>query len=257
MLMIRNVAVAGLLAISLNSTAEELFDFAASTPEGSWATKEIRTTDHRGRETVSVMTQKFLSSENRGGQLHYWLETSIDNYTMRRGEQRPEGEHMVLKVLVEASAMSADPANVMNNLQGFGKEIIMQAGDAEPMAMSGAGSLAGAMMQAMGTKVNYDFSVDGTESVTTQAGTFQARRLRGSGSVETKVMFTRMNVQSESTTWLSEDVPFGVVKGESTDVVNGNEQTSTTTLLQYGTSGATTEITKPVKEMPKLPFDFG
>jgi len=251
MLTVYRILIIALLSVSANARAEPLFDFSASTPEGSWALHEATTTDQKGRQTVLIIRQKYLGSEQRQGQTYYWLESEMDNYKLKKGQRKREGEHVVVKVLVPKEAMSADPANVMNNLQGFGQEIIMQAGDSQPLMITGGGTLAGATLKAAGVKVNYQFNVEGTETIDTAAGTFKAKRVTGTGNSSAKILFKKIEMQSQSVFWISEKVPFGIVQSESTDLINGKEQRSKTVLLEYGRSGAKTAITG---EVIKLPF---
>lgn len=239
-----------ILGISTHVSAEPFFNFSASTPEGSWALREIKTIDHKGRQTVMVVKQKYLGSEQRQGQTYYWLETEMDNYRIKKDKRKPEGEHTVLKVLVSEEAMSSDPANVVNNLHGFGKEIIMQSGDSPPMMMNEGGLLAGTLMKSMGIEVNYQFNVEGSETIDTDAGAFKAKRITGSGSTSSKILFKKMEVKSRSIMWVSDKVPFGVVKGESSDTINGKESKSHTRLLEFARSGAVTAITGDPKKMP-------
>lgn len=239
-----------MLSISVTAKAETFFDFSASTPVGGWALREVTTTDHKGRQTVAVVKQKYLGSEQRDGQVYYWLETEMDNYKLKKGKRKRDGEHVVLKVLVPAEVMSSDPANVINNLQGFGQEIIMQTGDNQPLMITGGGMLAGAALKAMGVEVNYQFTVEGTETITTAAGTFNTKRIAGKGNTTAKILFKKIKVQSQSVFWISEEVPFGIVQSESTDIINGKEQRSKTILLEYARSGAKTAITGEVLKMP-------
>ncbi len=212
--------------------------------------RETITTDHKGHQTVAVVRQKCLGSEQRQGQTYYWLETEVDNYKLKKNKRKPNGEHMVFKVLVSEEAMNSDPANVVNNLQGFGKEIIMQSGDSPPMMMAEGGLLAGTLMKSMGIEVNYQFKEEGKETIDTAAGAFKARRVSGVGSTHTKILFKKMEIKSQSLMWFSDEVPFGIVKSDSTDTVNGKENRSQTRLLEYGKSGAVSAITGEVQRMP-------
>lgn len=244
------VFIVCMLAISAEVSAASFIAFEASTPEGSWVVSEVTTTDDKGKQTVTVTRQKFLGSEQRDGQTYYWLETEMDSFKVKKGERKADGDHIVMKVLVSKEAMNSDPANVINNMQGFGKEIIMQTGDSQPMKISEGGMLAGTMMKSMGIEVNYQFKEEGTETVETNVGQFKAKRVTGSGSTSTKILFKTIEVQSKSVVWISEKVPFGIVKSENTDIVNGKEQHSKTALIEYGKSGAVTAITGEVMEMP-------
>jgi len=174
----------------------------------------------------------------------------MDNYKLKKGKRKREGEHMVIKILVSKKAMSSDPANVINNLQGFGQEIIMQTGDNQPMLISGGGKLAGLMLKAMGIKTNYKFTEKDPESIETKAGNFKARRVLGEGSTSSKVLFKKIKIESQSVMWISEQVPFGIVQSESTDLINGKEQHTQTALTDYAKSGAVTAISGEVLKMP-------
>ena len=110
--------------------------------------------------------------------------------------------------------------------------------------------LAGAALQAMGFEVNYQFTVEGTETINTAAGQFKARRVAGTGSSSAKILFKKFEVKSQSVMWFSEEVPFGIVQSESTDLINGKEQRSQTVLIEYARSGAVTAITGKVLQMP-------
>ncbi len=239
-----------LLGVSTQVNAEPLFDFSASTPEGSWAVRETIVTNHKGKQTATLTRQKYLGSEQRQGKTYYWLETEIDNYKIKKNKRKRDGEHMILKVLVSEDVMNSDPANVVNNLQGFGKEIIMQTGDNPPMKMVEGGLLAGTLMKSMGMEVNYKFTPEGKETIDTVAGDFKARRVTGVGSAHTKILFKKFDMQSQSVMWFSDRVPFGIVKSENTDTVNGKESHSQTQLLEYASSGAVTAITGEAQQMP-------
>lgn len=250
MSVIYRVLIVGLLSISASAVAESLFDFKVSTPEGSWVVREVTTTDHKGRQKVTIIKQKNLGSERRQGQDYYWLETEIDVYKLKKGKRKRDGEHMVMKVLVPKKIMSSDPANVVNNLQGFGQEIIMQTGDNRPMRLSGGGMLAGATLKAMGVEVKYQFTAKGTETIETAAGQFKTRKVAGTGHTSSKILFKKIEIESQSMLWISDKVPFGIVKSDNTDLINGKEQRSQTVLMKYANSGALSAIKGEVLQMP-------
>lgn len=141
---------------------------------------------------------------------------------------------------------------MLNNIRGFGAEIIMQNGDQDPMRMSGAGGLMSGVVQAMDLEVNYNFSELGSETVTVPAGEFDARKVQGSGTTEAKIIFKKIKVDSDTTAWLSKKVPFGIVKSEGTTTTNKKTSTQSSELMEYGTSGATSLITKEPKDMPTM-----
>ena len=229
------------------------FDIMKSTPIGSWQLREDINIDHKGRQSVIQIRSSLLSSEVREGQKYFWIEMVMDSFKVKKnGDRKKDGDQMVMKTLVAESAMSGDPANVMTNLRGFGTEIIMQSGESDPMRLTGDGGMFDSMMQAMGTEVNYNFSELGDESVTVAAGDFDARKVQGSGVTETKVLFKKLRIESESTVWMSTKVPFGIVKSVGTSITNKKKSTHSSELLEFGVSGATSLITKEPQDMPNL-----
>ncbi|MGB5625246.1 MAG: hypothetical protein WBM61_05895 [Woeseiaceae bacterium] len=150
------------------------------------------------------------------------------------------------------STFKDDPANAVNNLRAFGKEMIMQTGDQDPIRMTGAGGMAESMMQAMGTKISYTYNFVGDEEVTVKAGSFPAHKIQGTGAAEMKVIFKKISVTSSNTAWLSDQVPFGMVKSEGESITNGKTSTHSSELLEYGDSGAVSQITKTPEELPAM-----
>jgi hypothetical protein len=238
-------------AVSARASDELTFDFAKTTPVGSWQVREQTTTDHKGKQKLSVVKSSVVGTETRNGEEYYWIESEVTNYKLKKGKRKQDGKRTIVKALVKASALEGDLANAVNNLSAFGEEIIMQTGDNDPIKLSGAGSLAQGMMKALGVKVNYDFEAQGEEEIEVPAGSFDCRKIAGKGSTETKVVFKKIKVESESVIWIGK-VPFGVAKMISDDVINGKQQHSEAVVIEYGTSGAETQITKEPKEMPNL-----
>lgn len=238
---------------SLVHAGQVNFDLLSSTPTGSWQLREDTSIDHKGRKSVIQIRSSLLSSEMRQGEKYNWIEMVMDSFKVnKKGDRKKEGEQIVMKTLVAESAMSGDPANVITNMRGFGTEIIMQTGDTDPMRLTGGGGMFSSMMQAMGTEVNYDFSELGDESVTVAAGDFDTRKVQGSGVTETKVIFKKIRVESESTVWLSKKVPFGIVKSIGTSTTNKKKSSHSSELLEFGMSGATSLITKPPQDLPNF-----
>lgn len=233
------------------------FSLMDGTPVGSWQVREETVTDHKGRQTVNVVKTSLLSEEMRDGEKHYWMEMVIQTFKIKKDKRKPSGDKAVMKTLVAASAMQANPANVVNNLSGFGKDIIMQSGDSAPMRITGAGLMADSVMKATGTKVNYDYQNLGQETVEVPAGSFKADKIQGSGTTTAKVLFKKVSVQSDDTAWISAKVPFGLVKGEGTTTTNGKQSTHKLELLEFGQSGAVSEITGEPQELPSIKDMFG
>jgi hypothetical protein len=234
------------------------FDFLASTPVGSWQEREQVVQDG-GKETVTVVRVKYLGDEERGGETFAWIETEMSNFKVKKGQRKPQGEPMAVKFLMKKSLLEGDVVNAVGAFSDLAAEIVMQTGDSQPMRIKGAGSMMDAMTQAMGFQMEYDFSRDGSETVTVPAGTFDCDRYLGQGTSTVKVMIKTITVDSRSTQWLSDEVPFGIVKVVSDDTVNGKPQHSESQLLAFGTSGATSVITGEPQdlEMPSLGGIFG
>ncbi len=250
------------LFISLAATFSAFgvkINFEKSTPVGSWQIRQEMMTDEKGRQTMQEIKTSLLGEEKREGKDHYWMELVIQNHNVRKGKVSKTGDRSIVKVLVEADVLNGDLSKVINNLTGFGKEIIMQTGDADPMKIEQGGMMGSMLMQAMGIKVDYDFEETGSETVNVEGGKFKTRVIEGSGSVQSKIMFQTINVQSETKQWVSEEVPFGMVKSESRIDTNGEITTSTAQLMEYGKSGAFSEIKGEPQslQIPNLQGLFG
>lgn len=229
-----------------------------ATPIGSWQLRDNVETNHKGKSTASSIRTSLLGSDVRDGKKYYWVEMVINSYKIdRKGKRKPSGDQMVMKSLVSASIMSSDPSNVMGNLRGFGLETIMQSGNNDPMRMSNTGGMMAGMMKSMNIEINYDFKPLGTESINVAAGSFNTTKIQGSGSTKAKILFKKIHVESDSTVWLSSKVPFGTVKMTGNTVTNGKKSNSTSELIEFGTSGAKSLITKEPTDMPTMPNIFG
>lgn len=229
------------------------FDLLAGTPVGSWQEREDVSTNHKGRQTVTVSKTSLLGKETHNDKNYYWIEVSIDNFKVKKkGARKKQGDTAILKALISEDALKGDPENILTNIRGFAEEIIVQNGDQKPMRISGAGGFFGGMMKAFGPEVKIDYTQQGSEKVTVPAGTFSTKKINGVGTTKTKIVFKKIKIETDSTAWMSSNVPFGMVKGESTSLINGKENTSTSTLLSYGKSGAKSLITEEPTEMPSL-----
>lgn len=246
------IRVALVLLAAGTARAAETFNILASTPVGSWQVRETTMVDEKGKESVTTMRTSRLEGEKRNGADYTWIEVEMQAYKVKGTERKPEGKVNVMKLLVKESAFALDPGNAMSNLAQFGEEIIIQNGDSDPMRISGVGGMMQGMVDAFGSKVKYDYKPAGNESVTTPAGTFDCQTMTGKGSADVKVIIKTIHVESENQTWLSKEVPFAVVKMADTSVVNGKTTKSTTILLEHGSSGAKSKITKEPTTMPAL-----
>ena len=250
-----NTLVALLLTMVATTASSEGLDynFMQATPIGSWQLREDTNTDHKGRQTVTETRSSLVGEEMRDGEKHYWIEMTMNSFKVKKGKRKSSGDTIIFKSLVPESVFKDDPANAVNNLRAFGKEMIMQTGDQDPIRMTGAGGMAESMMQAMGTKISYTYDFVGDEDVTVKAGSFPVRKIQGTGSTEMKVIFKKISVTSSNTAWISDRVPFGMVKAEGESTTNGKKSTHSSELLEYGDSGAVSQITKTPEELPAMP----
>jgi len=251
--LITKVLLATVLLMPSFASAELDLNILKATPVGSWSVREETTTDHRGRQTVSVMRSSMLGSEERNGQKYYWIEMVADSFKLKKGKRKKNGDRVIMKTLISEEVFSGDPANAVQNLRGIGEEMIVQNGNSQPMRMSGAGGFAKGMLKGMGTEINFDFKSLGNADVSVPAGNFSTQKMQGTGSTSMKMMFKKITVTSDATSYYSEKVPFGIVKVEGESTINGKPSTNQVLLLEYGTSGATSQITGTPQEMPEMP----
>ena len=234
------------------------FDLLGATPEGSWQIREDIQTYSKGRQNGTTIKSSMLGSEMRNGEKHYWLEMAIDSFKInKKGKRKNVGDRTLMKSLIAEQAFKGDPANVMGNLRGFGVEVIVQSGKEDPMRISGTGGMMAGVMAAMQTEIKYDFEQLPAEQVTVKGGDFHADKIQGHGVVDMKVLFKKIHVESDTTMWLSKKVPFGIVKIAGTSTINGKQSSNTAELLEFGNSGALSEITKEPVDMPAMPNIFG
>ncbi|MFT5573131.1 MAG: hypothetical protein ACI9FR_002064 [Cryomorphaceae bacterium] len=234
------------------------FNLLKATPTGSWQLREEIVTNHKGKRTGSSIRSSMLGSEMRDGEKYYWIEMAINSFKIKKnGKRKKTGDRAIVKSLIPAATLEGDPANVMSNLRGFGTEIIVQNGKEDPMRMSDSGGMLAGIMQVTQAEIVFDFEDQGKESVSVPGGDFKANKTHGVGSVEMKVIFKKIRVESDTTMWLSSKVPFGTVKTEGTSSLNGKVSTISSEVIEYGASGAASEITKEPKDMPKMPDIFG
>lgn len=245
----------GLLANPLQAESIQ-YQFEKSTPVGGWQIREDTQTDHKGKQFVSVIKTSLLSEETREGITCYWVEMEIDRYRVNKDKRKKDGDNMIIKSLIEKSAMQTDLANVFHNLRGFGKEMIIQNGDNDPVQFSQTGMLADMMAKSMGIQIQYQYAITGNETVSVPAGSFVAQKISGEGSTEFKMLIKKMNVKSKNISWISDSIPFSIVKMKSENEINGELDKYESVLVKYGKSGAQSKITKQAKsiQIPELPF---
>lgn len=243
-----------LAGVATTASAEGLgYNFLESTPIGSWQLREDTSIDHKGRQTVMETLSSLLGEETRDGQKYYWIEMSMQTFKVKRDKRKPSGDTIIFKTLVAESAFRDDPANALNNVRAYGKEMIMQNGNSDPILIRGAGGMGDSMLKSLGAKVSYAYEFVGDEEVTVKAGSFPAKKMEGSGTTEMKVVFKKISVTSSNTAWVADRVPFGMVKAQGESITNGKKSTHSSELLAYGQSGAVSKITKTPQELPEMP----
>lgn len=235
------------------STADEVLP---STPVGSWQVREEIMTDAKGQQTLLRVKTALLDAVAHQGTPHYWIETAMESYQLKKGQRKAAGQPMVMKVLVDASVMSKEPQNVIGNLQRYGREIILQQGNQDPMRITEGGTFAEFIMKSMGVKVEYDYQPNGVKTVEVPAGKFECTNLKGSGTAEVRAVIQTIRVQSEMEACVSDQVPFGIVYYQSTSTTNGKASTSEGKLTEFGESGAVSQITKTPMDAPQMPKLF-
>lgn len=245
-----------ILTMLVSHAAANSLDFSGATPVGSWQVREETTTDARGRQTLTVVKTSMLEKVAYQGAPHYWIETAIETYKLRKNKRKAQGDPVTMKVLVEASVMGAEPENVAANLQKYGKEIIFQSGNSDPMRIVEGGALAQMMMKSLGVSVEYQYTKEGSKTVEVPAGKYKCTIMRGNGTTEMRVLMRKVSISSEIETCMSAQVPFGIVAYTSISTENGKETRSEARLIEFGKSGAVSQITKAPVDMPEMPKLF-
>lgn len=254
-LLIRRIFIVSIFCFCTGVSAKNVsFDFLSSSPVGSWQVREQIDTNHKGKKTGSIIRTSMISKEQRNGKPHYWIEVGMDTFKInKKGKRKTTGKRTVIKSLVPESTLTGDPANVLNNLRAFGVEMIMQSGNAKPMRISGTEGMMASAMKMSNAEIEYEFEALGPEKISVAAGEFATNKIKGSGSVDMKVVFKKVHVDSDSTMWISNKVPFGTVKTKGTAVTNNKSTTTISELMEFGVSGAKSEITKEPDDMPEIP----
>ena len=229
-----------------------------SAPIGSWQVRETIDVSPKGKQTGSTVKTSMIGKEERDGELHYWIEMYATSFKVKKnGKRKKTGKPVVMKSLIPASVLTDDPENVFNNLRAFGVETIVQSGNEDPMRITKGNGFLASVMSGTNMEIKYNFEELGNESVEVSAGKFSAKKMKGEGNASMKVALRKYTIESTSTVWLSDDVPFGIVKLEGVTTTNGKTSSQTAELLEYSTSGAVSAITKTPRDMPSIPNIFG
>lgn len=251
----RKTLIVSLCCFCMGASANNIsFDFLSSSPVGSWQVREQIDTNHKGKQTGSIIRTSMVGKEQRNGKAHFWIEVGMDTFKIsKKGKRKATGKRMVVKSLVPESNLIGDPANVLNNLRAFGIEMIMQNGNDKPMRIKDTGGMMAGAMKMSNAEIKYEFEALGSEKVSVAAGEFATNKIKGSGSVDMKVVFKKIHIDSESTMWVSNKVPFGTVKMKGASVSNGKSTITVSELTEFGISGAQSEIIKEPEDMPEIP----
>lgn len=251
----RKTLIVSLCLVCMGASAKTInFDFVSSSPVGSWQVREQIDTNHKGKQTGSIIRTSMIGKEQRNGEPHYWIEVGIDTFKItKKGKRKVTGKRVVMKSLVPESTLKGDPANVLSNLRAFGVETIMQSGNDKPLRIRDSGGMMAGAMKMSNAEIKYEFEMLGSESISVAAGEFATTKIKGAGSVKMKIVFKKMHIDSEATMWISNKVSFGTVKMEGTSVTNGKSGTTTAELKEYGVKGAVSEITQEPEDMPEIP----
>lgn len=193
-----------------DARAQDICSSITNLTVGQWAEYSV-TVPEMGDQPFQIR-MAIVGEEAKDGTPHYWYEMKMDT---------PQGK-MIVQSLV--------PGWPYEQAQIAG--MIMKAGDQPAMRMSDQmiGMMAAQTEQSPGERVIEDCENAervGTESVTVAAGTFDAVHIRSTADGNTDV-------------WVSGDVPFGMVRMESSE---GQME-----LVGHG-DGATSSITETPQEM--------
>ena len=231
------------------ANAESMFNFDQSTPVGSWQEREETTTNHKGKQTLTVVKTSLLGEESYQGAKHFWLEIETKNYKLKNGKRKPVGKPLTIKSLVDASVTTANATNVISNVNKYGRILIMQNGDEDPMLIDTNSLVGKAMLQQLGTKTEYHFAKAGKAAADTPSGKVQCTQYNGSGSAEMNLVIKKIRVVSEMQTCVSDKIPFGVVSYTTNATINGKKTVSEAVVVDYGSTGAVSRITKEAKPL--------
>lgn len=224
--------------------ADVPFDLLAATPIGSWQRQESTNTDNDGNRLLSVIETGLLGEEIRDGVPLVWVQTEVQVYRLdAAGAREPSGERTVVQALVERSALAAGIVGGGDYLRRLGREVIYQVGSEVPTRVSGAGQIAAAMAALSGINTTPVLTLEGRETADVAAGRFDTHRLSSTFQSNAQVLGHGMSIDLQGTVWLSPAVPFGFVRSDTREVVNGVPSTSRAELVAFGTSGAVSKIT--------------
>lgn len=239
---------------SIGHSKEGGVDFVSASPVGSWQLREQITTNHKGKRSGNTIRTSMVGKEQRDGETHYWVEVAMQNFKIsKKGKRKNKGKRVVMKSLMPESQFTADPENVLSNLRNFAVETIIQTGKEEPMRIPDTGGMLASAMQLSNVDIKFDFEPLGKETIRVQAGEFEANKSRGQGSTVVNAIIKKIRIKSDMINWYSNSVPFGLIKMEGTTTNNGKISNEVTELLEFASSGAESEITRPAKDMPQAP----
>ncbi|NKB98215.1 MAG: hypothetical protein GKR90_06940 [Pseudomonadales bacterium] len=228
------------------------FDMSATLEVGGWQEREEITYNAKGKVmSINQVWVGIVEREEIAGIPHVWMEMRTQVYKEnRKGERKAKGELAVMKTSIEESALT-NFDEPFSNMRSFAKDTIIKNGNNKPMRLRAGGVIADMMLKAFGANIEFSLVPTGTvKSIQTRAGSFDAEHYKGTGSVDMRVLIRRIHIDSEMDTWLSENVPLGVVKQEIVNTQGKKITRVTTELLDHGT-GATSSINNSdAQDMP-------
>ena len=246
------------ISFTANAFAGVMPNFMEETPVGSWVTTEEKI--QRGKKTeVMHITRSLVGEEIIDGKRHVWLEIKTQVFKVnRKGETKPKGEVTLVKMLTDTSVFDGNFTNTMSNIQKVARKIYIKSGD-QVMDMSGGGALAGFMLKASDAQFKFDIKDLGeSRNFETPFGRVSAHKYHASGDGEMKVLIKTITTHSETDMWMSADIPFGMVESQTTTIVNGKQESSSSRVLAGAKSGAQSEIDiSQATENPLAKFKFG
>jgi hypothetical protein len=229
--------------------ADVPFDLLAATPPGSWQRQESVTTDSAGDRILTVIETALLQEAQHRGIPHVWVQTEVNTFQLgAAGQREPVGERTVVQALVERRVLAAGAFGGMDNLRRFGKEIIYQVGAQQATRVSGAGQLAATLAAMTGANTTPVLTPLGAETLATSAGRFETHRLGSQFRSSGQMLGQTVSIDVQGTVWLSPAVPFGFVRSDSIESINGVASSTRAELVAYGRSGASSKITGSTRD---------
>jgi hypothetical protein len=233
------------------AAAQVRLDLLAATPVGSWQQRELtmirkdKEGTEKERRILGIKTSR-LEDESRGGEAYMWVELELQATRIDKKGKSTQEPPVVARMLIRRWFFDLDALNATNNLLSVAQEVIVQVADEPPVRYMGKGLQK--VDELLGPKNKYRWVDAGHESVTVEAGTFEARHVKASADVEGKILLRKVKTQNEGDFWFSTQVPFGLVRSQLQQVVGEKTDLFSAELKAYDTSGAATKISGQPKD---------